>query len=98
MAFYPLKAPYISCRGAKIERIQKAAELYRVGERIVAYINRQMEEGSDEIRVFIYGAAANKRKVEPTDVELAAAAASRLSYVAPLDPTAPPGRDVLTRC
>ena len=69
LALYPLTAPRISCRSVKIERIQKAAALYRVGQRIVAYINQQMEEGSDERRTFIYGAVANKLKVEPKDVE-----------------------------
>lgn len=36
MALYPLTAPRISYRGVKIERMQKAADLYRVGQRIVA--------------------------------------------------------------
>ena len=69
LALYPLTAPSISYRGVKTERMQKAAELYRVGQRIVAYINQQMKEGSDEHRTFIYGAVAKKLKVEPKDVE-----------------------------
>jgi hypothetical protein len=55
MALYPLVAP-----GFFPSRLHR---------RIVAYINQQMEEGGDEIRVFIYGDIAAKLDVEPRDVE-----------------------------
>jgi hypothetical protein len=69
MALYPLTAPRIPYRGSKIARLEKAAALHRLAERIVGYINEQMEQGGDEIRMFSYGLVAHTLKAELKDVE-----------------------------
>lgn len=43
MALYPLIAPRSSYRGSRPARVHKAAEQYRLAERVVAHINSQME-------------------------------------------------------
>jgi hypothetical protein len=70
MALYPLVPPLIRRRGRKPEAMQKAAALYRLGERICAHINEQMQSDGDETwRMFPYGLVAHRLSAGLRDVE-----------------------------
>jgi hypothetical protein len=70
MAFYPLHPPRSTYRGNNPERQRRAAQLYLLGARIVAQINREMQQcGIDESRMFTYTGVAHTLKADVKHVE-----------------------------
>jgi hypothetical protein len=49
--------------------MRKQAELHRIAERVIAYVNREVEESGREINVFTHAGVAHALKLEPKQVE-----------------------------